>query len=532
MNTGFLLAALLCPGIAGSTQEEKSKPAHSQAPAQEEIEDYFKKWLDQDVIHIISEEERKVFQNLTTSEEKEQFIEQFWYRRNPDPRSFANEFKEEHYRRIAYANERFSSGIPGWLTDRGRIYIIHGPPAEIESRPTGGMYDRPQYEGGGTTSTYPFETWRYRYIEGMGSDIVIEFVDPSLSGEFRLALHAGEKDALLHVPGGGLNAMESMGLSSKADRAIFSGASGAPFGRAQDQPFARYERYVQVQRAPPVKYGDLKSFVEIDVSFDNLPFSHRIDYFNLNEDVGLVALTVEIDNRELTFAPDETGPRAKVAVYGIVTSLSNRISDEFEADVVAEGGTPAARSAYQRILLLERKGRYKLDLVIKDLNRREGRGSPSGSDSATPKDRVESQFRFAVQGRQASGGRCRGGRNVRAGKCAHSTQPGQGLRSFGSTPSLPAGVQRRVRSDDHAPFTKAGLRNSSRRPKSCGAGRRSGTCDSVSLIAASGPGAPVLFEDACARFLPDRLNLTVHDLIQDSEVQVTDRFEVASKSGS
>ena len=138
MSAGFLLAALLSAGLQGNAQEQKSKPAPGRALPQEEMEDYFKKWLNQDVIHIISEEERKVFGKLTTPEEKEQFIEQFWYRRNPDPRSFANEFKEEHYRRIAYANERFSSGLPGWMADRGRIYIVHGPPAEIESHPTGG----------------------------------------------------------------------------------------------------------------------------------------------------------------------------------------------------------------------------------------------------------------------------------------------------------------------------------------------------------------------------------------------------------
>ena len=363
----LLFASLLPTETEATLQEKKLK--QRQTATREDVEDYFTKWLNQDVVYVISEEERKVFGKLTTPEEKEQFIEQFWYRRNPDPRSFANEFKEEHYRRIAYANERFSSGLPGWMADRGRIYIVHGPPAEIESHPTGGAYNRPHYEGGGTTSTYPFEVWRYRYIEGMGTDIVIEFVDPTLSGEYRLALNAEEKDALLYVPGAGLTTLESMGLASKADRPFFSGGSSdSNYGRIQDRPFARYERYVQVQRAPPVKYRDLKSFVEIDVSFETLPFSHRIDYFNLDQNRGLVVLTVEIDNRELTVAPDESNPRAKVAVYGIVTSLSNRISDEFEADLVAEGGAQAARSAYQRILLLERKGRYKLDLVIKDLN--------------------------------------------------------------------------------------------------------------------------------------------------------------------
>ena len=263
------------------------------------------------------------------------------------------------------------SGSPVGMLDGirigGRIYIIHGPPAEIESHPAGGSYDRPFYEGGGTTSTFPFETWRYRYIEGIGTDVVIEFVDPTLSGEYRLALGPDEKDAFLHTPGAGLTAREEMGLSSKADRLLLSRTDYGSL-RVRDRPFSRYETYVQVQRATPVKYRDLKGLVEIEVSFDNLPFSHRIDYFNLNKDRALVPLNVEIDNRELTFKQEASGSRARVAVYGIVTSLSNRIVDEFEADLVAEAGLQTGRSAFQRILVLERKGRYKLDLVIKDLN--------------------------------------------------------------------------------------------------------------------------------------------------------------------
>ena len=364
-----LLFASLLPTETEATQKKKSKESKRQTASQEDAEDYFRKWLKEDVIHIISDEERKVFQKLSTAEEKDQFIEQFWFRRDPDPLSVANEFKQEHYRRIAYANERFASGKAGWLTDRGRIYIIHGPPAEIEKNPSGGTYNRPQHEGGGSTTTYPFQVWRYRYIEGIGTNVIIEFVDPTMSGEYRLALRPEEKDALLHVPGAGLTTMERMGFASKADRPFFSpGNPSFASTRLADSPFTRYETYVQIQRATPVKYRDLKGFVEIDVTFDTLPFSHRIDYFNLNKDRALVPLSVEIDNRELTFKQERESRRSRVAVYGIVTSLSNRIIDEFEVDLVAEAGLQTGRSAFQKVLVLERKGRYKLDLVIKDLN--------------------------------------------------------------------------------------------------------------------------------------------------------------------
>src|SRR5690242_21907215 len=197
-----------------------------------ELETPYKKWLNEDVVYIITDEERQAWKRLATDEEREQFIEQFWLRRDPTPDTAENEFKEEHYRRIAYANERYASGIPGWKTDRGRIYITYGPPDEIEDHSSGGMYERPPEEGGGSTSTFPFQQWRYRYIEGIGNNIIIEFVDPTMSGEFRMTMDPSEKDALLYVPGAGLTMMEQLGLSDKTQRFNNTDGThlGTPFG--------------------------------------------------------------------------------------------------------------------------------------------------------------------------------------------------------------------------------------------------------------------------------------------------------------
>jgi GWxTD domain-containing protein len=103
-----------------------------------------------------------------TTRSATQFIEQFWLRRNPNPDSPENEFKDEHYARIAYANEHFAAGKPGWMTDRGHIYIAYGKPDSIDSHPSGGSYERPMEEGGGKTSTFPFEVWHYRYLRRRG----------------------------------------------------------------------------------------------------------------------------------------------------------------------------------------------------------------------------------------------------------------------------------------------------------------------------------------------------------------------------
>ena len=206
---------------------DKEKKANEKRFKQE-VSGSYKKWLDEDVRWIITDEERSAFRQLSNDEERDQFIEAFWQRRDPTPDTIENEFKEEHYRRIAYANEHFAAGIPGWKTDRGRMYIMWGPADEVESHPSGGTYDRPVEEGGGSTTTYPWETWRWRYLEGIGENIILEFVDPSGSGEYHLTMDPSEKDALLHVPGAGLSLMEQMGMASKTDRFTRSDGTNLP----------------------------------------------------------------------------------------------------------------------------------------------------------------------------------------------------------------------------------------------------------------------------------------------------------------
>ena len=210
---------------AKKKQDAKAKEDAKRSRELENASRALKKWLDEDVSYIITSEERTTFKALKTDEEREQFIESFWLRRDPTPDTIDNEFKDDHYERIAYANEHFASGIPGWKTDRGRIYVMYGKPDEIESHPSGGTYDRPIEEGGGTTSTFPFEIWRYRYIEGIGNEVLLEFVDPSMSGEYRMTIDPSEKDALLHVPGAGLTFDEQFNGTDKAREVVAQIAS-------------------------------------------------------------------------------------------------------------------------------------------------------------------------------------------------------------------------------------------------------------------------------------------------------------------
>jgi len=186
---------------AASPQPQTQPLTDQERKAQEralrqQLQTPYRKWLNEDAAYIITDEERSAFLRLQSDAEREKFIEKFWLRRDPTPGTAENEFKEEQYRRIAYANEHFGDGVPGWKTDRGRIYITYGPPDEIEDHSSGGTYQRPAEQGGGATSTFPFQQWRYRYIEGIGNNVIIEFIDPTRSGEFHMTMDPSEKDAL------------------------------------------------------------------------------------------------------------------------------------------------------------------------------------------------------------------------------------------------------------------------------------------------------------------------------------------------
>ena len=229
----FLLAILISfPPATAQTRQQQA----------EEAESYYRKWLKTDVLYIISASEREVFGKLSTTEEKDHFIEQFWFRRDLDPRTGINEFKEEHYRRIAYANEKYHSGIEGWRTDRGMIYILFGKPDGLEKHPEGGTYVRKWEEGGGRTYTYPFEVWFYRHLEGVGPGIEIEFVDVSRTNEYRIALDPEQKDALFTIPGAGLTLAEQLGSMSRIDR-IRTRWLGNPEGYRRFDTAGRTLRY-------------------------------------------------------------------------------------------------------------------------------------------------------------------------------------------------------------------------------------------------------------------------------------------------
>jgi len=356
---------------------KRARKADSKDAIKEKLSGVYKKWLDEDVRWIITDEELSAFKKLTTNAERDQFIEAFWQRRDPTPDTAENEYKEEHYRRIAYANEHFAAGIPGWRTDRGRIYIMYGPPTSIDAHPMGGPYQRSAEEGGGQTETFPFEVWRYRYLEGIGQEIEIEFVDDCGCGAYEMTLDRSKKDALLHVPNAGLTTMEEMGRANKADR--FSGGieslGTGPFNQnLQTKEFDRMETFAKLNRAPDVKFRDLQNeLVTHKFRTNLLPFDVQVDFVKLTSDTVLVPITLQVPLKGLTFVNKDGVQRAVVNVYGQLTKLSGQIVQTFEEtlrkDVPAELLEKELNnvSLYWKALPM-RPGLYRLDVVMKDVN--------------------------------------------------------------------------------------------------------------------------------------------------------------------
>ncbi|MFC5861931.1 GWxTD domain-containing protein [Acidicapsa dinghuensis] len=344
----------------------------------QELSDTYKTWLNQDVAYIISDEERKAFKNLSNDEERDAFIENFWQRRNPNPDSPENEYRDEHYRRIEYANEHFAAGKPGWKTDRGHIYIAFGKPDSIESHPAGGSYDRPMDEGGGETSTFPFETWHYRYLEGIGDNIDIEFVDTCMCGDYHFTIDRSEKDALLHVPGAGETLYEQMGQAKKADRfkgGIENLGNGPMSAGTEGKEFDRIELAAKLFAPPPVKFKDLESFISDHklITGPIFPFDVRTDFVRVTEDAVLVPITLQIKNKDITFNTKDGVAHGVVNILGKVSTITHKVVQTFEDTVEVDEPAELLQQAmnqqkvYWKALPL-RPGVYRLDIGIKDVN--------------------------------------------------------------------------------------------------------------------------------------------------------------------
>ena len=291
---------------------------------------YYKKWLTEDVSYIISPEERTAFKSLLTDAAREQFVEQFWRRRDPTPDTVENEYREEYYRRLAYANEQFAAGVPGWTTDRGHIYIKYGPPDERE-------------QVHGTAGAVPYERWHYRYMGNFATNVDLEFVDATASGEFRLNLDVPIREALL-------------------------GLGPVPRGANVVAP---PKMSLKLQPPPVTKFQDLEAAVNAAAKVNLLPMKVQTDFIPVTGSSVLSNITIQFDRKDLQFQEKGEISSAAVNLYARITSLTRRPATWFEDVVSVDVPTSkmqqslAGAATYNTRVPLQ-PGRYRLNIAAKD----------------------------------------------------------------------------------------------------------------------------------------------------------------------
>jgi GWxTD domain-containing protein len=213
----LFLIPIVCLGLNPHSAHSQNQATSQSMSPESKLPEIYKKWLEEDVRWIISDKERADFKQLSSDKQRDDFVIAFWERRNPTPAAQHNQFKEQHYQRLAYANTHFAESAPGWKTDRGRIYILFGPPDKVVHALSGsvrrtnlGAEGWPQFylddfgriapivdkaeSDNIRRSLFDSEEWYWAQIDGIGHDVTIKFVDTCFCGEYRIPLHRSEKD--------------------------------------------------------------------------------------------------------------------------------------------------------------------------------------------------------------------------------------------------------------------------------------------------------------------------------------------------
>jgi GWxTD domain-containing protein len=327
----------------GVRQRQPEKQLEANAIAM--LPDWDRLWLTEDVADLISREERCAFLKLLTDEERTQFVEQFWARRAPDPTSLDNAFKREYYERIAFADEQFATQIPGWKTDRGRIYVRFGPPDTIESHRPGdtvagaaavGVEKRP----------YPSELWHYNQLHEKA--VNLEFVDAGGNGDYRLVMPPELTDELTFIP-----ARDS---------------GGATDGKAHEGAATITELRVGAQLEPSVQFKDLEAVVTAGLERHQVHFAPRIEFSKATDATTLARLVVRVPNELPGPSSNELPSPATFEVFGRISRPSGWIVETFEREISFDGQSNPAQnppeSSFEADLA---PGAYHLAIVVKNV---------------------------------------------------------------------------------------------------------------------------------------------------------------------
>lgn len=360
-------------GLFSAGQAEEGKSAR--------LSPRHRRWLEEEVIYIISEKEKDVFLSLKSEEERERFIQAFWRRRDPTPETPVNEFREEHYRRLAYANEHFFEGKPGWKTDRGRVYIMFGPPDFVETNPSGGRGFL--FGPAAPTAEFPSEVWTYLYLPGVKARfgrVEFIFVNYYNSGSYELTFDPALANALRNIslparyvgygdfPQADNRILSPLELAEQSRRLLAASPLEKLYFLTQVSK-SRGEVLEEMERSRRLR--KLKGIVETRESLANLPFFYGESYFRGRSGLTYLPISLEIPAQAVGF-------RRRGGTYYGQINFYLEVKDE-RGLVVYQGGdslklTLKEKNYQQRLTsyyqynhaLNLKPGRYFLRVVIWD----------------------------------------------------------------------------------------------------------------------------------------------------------------------
>jgi GWxTD domain-containing protein len=301
----------------------------------------YRYWLTEDAAYIIAPEERCAFLQLGSDKERDQFVEQFWYRRNPDPESFENPFQKEHYRRIVFANNKFGTDIPGWQTDRGHIYIRYGPPDVLGSHPAAEPMWTPPKDTPANVK-YSWENWHYGYVDGLGENVDLEFVDAAGSGEYLLRIGLQDKNTSIFDP------YHNIGRDDPA-----------PPGSNE----VRLDSYIGVSPVPRIRYKDLEAMAVSKIIRDQVCFNHRIRFVRATHASTMATIVVDLPEDQASTAVKDHKSTDGYEIFGRITSPSGWVVSIVERRI--HGEEPGREDPNRETTVPLKPGLYYLALVVK-----------------------------------------------------------------------------------------------------------------------------------------------------------------------
>lgn len=299
----------------------------------------YRDWLDQDVRWIITDDERRTFKKLQNDEERDTFVEQFWLRRDPTPTTIENEFKDEHYRRMMYANEHFGTTVAGWRTDRGRIYVMKGPPDAIKQ----GM--EKVTDDHGREVEHPLETWHYN-----SDGLDMNFVDTCRCNEYQMTLDRKAKDKLLDLQGDFPLPLQTFPPSPSRKPGI--------------------QVIVEAQNTAQPKFKDLEEDLAHKINVNPISFTVTTASFRITDWTDWVVVTIHYRSKDLRWMKDGNAQRAQLHLFGRFITLTQHVAQVFEDEVnLEEPASARADKTYSyREAFPRRAGLYRLDVALQDVN--------------------------------------------------------------------------------------------------------------------------------------------------------------------